>query len=67
MASTLLKTGQPELVETHNLVLCLRRLKAIPGVEGKIRWRRALYHALLMAWVGNPDELRKIREGLGLP
>lgn len=58
-------TERTELVETHNLVLCLNRL-AGPPYDSE-RWARALYHALRMAHVTSFEQLAKIREALKLP
>ena len=55
-----------ELVETHNLVLALRRLQNT-GSHDDGRWRRALYHALTMTYSGNSSMRTKIREALELP
>jgi hypothetical protein len=57
------KTELVELAETHNIALCITRLRQ---PYGNTRWRRALYHALAIADINN-DLLRKIREALELP
>lgn len=56
------QTRLNELVETHNLVLSLRRLRSAP--YDNERWKRALYHALLLADVPSNacGEIRKILE-----
>lgn len=59
-------TDKIELVETHNLAICLRRLQDT-GPHDDGRWRRALYHALCLTYSGNGTERQKIREALGLP
>jgi len=58
------ETRQIEVVETHNLALSLKRLSGPP--YDTTRWCRALYHALSMAHVMSRDELKLIREALGL-
>ena len=65
MSKRLARTQQVEMVETHNLALCFKRLTGSPYSIG--RWKRALYHALSMDGCLNRDELMKIREALGLP
>ena len=59
------ETRLAELVETHNLALSLQRLRGSPYDEG--RWKRALYHALSMAYAGSYTARQKIREALELP
>lgn len=59
-------TDKTELVETHNLVLSLNRLSNTPPYDTG-RWKRALYHALLMADGPGWEERQKIREALKLP
>jgi hypothetical protein len=59
------ETRLNELVETHNLVLSLKRLMDTP--HDNDRWKRALYHALSMNLRVNRVELGKIREALDLP
>ena len=56
-----------ELVETHNIMKSITRIRHSPGYDpdGR-RWKRALYHALGMAYL--PDStIEKIRQALGLP
>lgn len=60
------KTRKVELVETHNIALSLRRISDAPGYDVK-RWKRALVHAIGMAYVASNDEQRKIREAVELP
>ena len=59
-------TEKIELVETHNITLSLRRILSAPGYD-RDDWKRALYHALLIAGCGNRVALVKIREALELP
>jgi len=56
-------TEQIEMVETHNLAICLRRLR---DGEYSDRWRRALYHALTMTGTSR-GVVEKIRIALELP
>lgn len=58
-------TDLNELVETHNLALSLERLRGAPYNDA--RWRRALYHALLISFCADREEASKIREALKLP
>jgi hypothetical protein len=60
----LTETQLVELVETHNLVSCLNRL-IHPWKSD--RWKRALYHALLISGVADQADAEKIRQTLGLP
>jgi hypothetical protein len=53
-----------ELVETHNIALCIKRLR--DGPYDQERWKRALYHALSMN-VLSRGTLEKIRIALELP
>lgn len=64
MSKRLAQTQQIEMVETHNLALCFKRLTDSTYNNG--RWKRALYHALSMDGCASRDELAKIREALGL-
>lgn len=64
MSNRTTKTEQIEMVETHNLSLALKRLAGAPYVSG--RWKRALYHALAMEGCCSFQELKGIREALGL-
>ncbi len=58
-------TRQIELVETNNILRAIKRLLKLGG-WGSRNWKRALYHALLMADVSDSDR-QKIREALQLP
>lgn len=60
------ETRLSELVETHNIALSLNRLSNTPPYDTG-RWRRALYHALLMSAGPGYEERQKIREALKLP
>ena len=60
------ETRKVELVETHNIALSLRRIQNAPGYDNR-RWKRALIHALGMAYVGSDEERKKIREAVDLP
>lgn len=55
-----------ELAETHNIAISIKRMQDQAGGYDPERWKRALYHALGMAHVGN-DLIRKVREALDLP
>ena len=58
-------TRQIEMVETHNLALCLDRLG---DSCGNTRASRALYHAICMSNTYFNNDVRKaIREALKLP
>lgn len=61
------ETRMIELAETHNIYLSISRIKNAAGndFEGR-RWKRALYHALGLAFASN-SELEKVRIALGLP
>lgn len=59
-------TTKIELVETHNLALCLNRLSDAAPYDC-YRWKRALYHALSMSQCTSGEELTRIREALKLP
>ena len=59
-------TTKIELVETANLALCLQRLTGAP-YDSERRAYRALYHAILIADIGNEDQRKAIREALRLP
>lgn len=58
-------TERVELVETHNLVLSLRRLRDIKPYDQQA-WKRAVYHAVLMAYLPQ-SFVSKLREALELP
>ena len=59
------QTRRIELVETHNLALSLKRLRAVSPFDNET-WRRALYHALSMECVGR-NIIEKVRLALELP
>lgn len=59
----LTETKRSELVETHNLALCLTRLQ--DGPYDTERWKRALYHAAAMTL--SRGQVEKIRIALELP
>ena len=61
------KTEYIELVETHNIVMALKRVKDQQGSYDSNRWKRAIYHALSISRVCGFNELKQIRETLGLP
>lgn len=65
MSKQLRETRKLELVETHNLLLSLDRLKGPPYDDS--RWKRALYHALGMSDITDLDTKEKIRRALDLP
>ena len=61
------QTRQIEMVETHNIALSLRRLYD-SGPYDSLRWKRAFYHALLMAHTSASfEEKALIRQALRLP
>ena len=60
-------TERMELVETANLVNIFRRLESGAGGYDNGRWKRAVYHAVLMAGLGSWEERKAIREALRLP
>ena len=60
------ETRQIEMVETHNLALSLKRLHNAPGYDER-RWKRALYHALGMAFVTSGNQMEKLRQAMELP
>lgn len=60
------ETSNLEMVETHNLALCLHRLQETAPYEA-MRKRRALYHAMLMTDGFSDEELSAIRIALKLP
>ena len=61
------QTRMIELVETHNLLRSLVRIKNAPGFDDQgRRWKRSLYHAMSMAYVSN-STLEKVRIALELP
>ena len=64
MAKRVAVTNKIELVETQNLTLSIARLRSTP-YDG-LRWRRALYHALMME-LSDADMLKTIRGALRLP
>jgi hypothetical protein len=60
-------TNRIELVETHNLTICLRRLCNITPYDNQA-WRRALIHAIGISNAYSSIEMfSKIREALELP
>ena len=61
------QTRHIEMVETHNIALSLMRLKNATSYASEGSWKRALYHALSMAYCGSFEEQRLIREALKLP
>ena len=61
-----MSTDKMELVETHNIAKSLARLRSGAGGYDDGRWRRALYHALLLSG-HERDTQKKIREALELP
>ena len=60
------ETRKIELVETNNIALSIARIRNAPGYSSDQKWKRALYHAILMA-TESWSEQAKIREALGLP
>lgn len=66
MSNRLTETRRAEFVESHNIVSSLNRLAQAPYDNS--RWKRALYHAILLADISISYECRKkIREALELP
>ena len=61
------QTRKIELVETNNIALSLSRIINAAGWGINERWKRALYHALLMASCGSNEEKKAIREAMKLP
>ena len=61
-----MKTDKLELVETHNLMLALRRLRSGSGGYDDGKWKRALYHAICCE-IHEYDTKKAIREALRLP
>ena len=59
-------TEQQELVDTHEIAKALKRLDGRSPCYDSQRWRRSLYHAILIAGVGN-HYAGKVREALELP
>ena len=59
-------TDRLELVETHNIVKSIARLRSGAGGYDEERWKRALYHAVLLE-LRDRDLKRRIREALELP
>lgn len=59
------ETRKIELVETHNLALCLDRLSENWGAGD--RWKRALYHAYCMSSIHSRPTAEKLRIALELP
>ncbi len=55
-----------ELVETHNISLSFGRLTEA-GPYDTMRWRRALYHALMMDGCAGNGMLERLRTALELP
>jgi DNA-directed RNA polymerase subunit F len=55
-----------ELVETHNIMISVNRIINAPNTYDQQRWKRAVYHALSLAHVGDIT-IRKVREALELP
>jgi hypothetical protein len=66
MARRKTNTEAIEPVETHNLALSIRRLRNAAPYESQ-KWKRCLYHALLMQSGVDMQALTKIREALNLP
>lgn len=62
----LTKTENMELIETHNLTISLKRLAQVSG-RGELPMKRALYHAIGMAYALSHNQRAKIREVLELP
>jgi len=60
-------TERMELVETANLVSIFRRLESGAGGYDSGRWKRAFYHAFLMAGLGSWEDRKALREALKLP
>ena len=60
------QTEMIELVETHNIALSIRRIKNQSGGYDGDRWKRAVYHALSLCYVGRA-QIEKIRVALELP
>lgn len=58
-------TKLTELVEVHNIALSISRINKIPS--GRWHWRRALYYAVAISGACCGDDLKKLRESLGLP
>ena len=61
-----MSTDKMELVETHNLAKSIARLRSGAGGYDEGRWRRVLYHAVLIE-ISDYDMRKKIREALNLP
>ena len=61
------QTRHIEMVETHNIALSLMRIKNAPGYPTDLKWKRSLYHALLLAYCGSNTEQKAMREAIGLP
>jgi len=59
-------TEHQELVDTHEIAKALKRLQSSSPSYDNERWRRSLYHAILIAGVGN-HYAGKVREALELP
>ncbi len=55
-----------ELVETHNIVKSINRMTKATPYDGN-RWRRALYHAIMMSEGSGRVVGEKIRIALELP
>jgi len=60
-------TNQIEIVETHNLVTSINRVRLQSRGHDPRRWKRALYHALAMTDALTFEDLKSIRTVLGLP
>ena len=58
------KTELMELVETHNLANSLRRLQEGRETDA---WKRALYHATMLAMPWSKPFAEKLRMALELP
>lgn len=59
-------TRKIELVETNNIAVSILRIRHAPGYDSS-RWKRALYHAMLMSYAGTSLEQELVRKALGLP
>jgi hypothetical protein len=60
------QTGLIELAETHNIALAINRMRGNNGSSYDQKWKRALYHALLMTDTSR-EYCEKIRVALELP
>lgn len=66
MGKRVTNTDKIELVETHNIALAINRLREHSFYSDQ-RWRRALYHALLMEMPDKNQTMANIRIALELP